>query len=133
MRLSCFVQTVGLALSALWFPASALALDLQGEAIQGGLMFGNCGAGCRVSLDDADILVAPDGRFVIGFDRDETGSRKLQVREANGDERVMTLEVAARDYAIERVDGLPPGPLVRSSCDHPCCARHPRRGRHNAL
>jgi murein DD-endopeptidase MepM/ murein hydrolase activator NlpD len=108
MRFSCLVQAVSLTLTALWLPASALALDLQGEAVQGGLMFGDCGAGCRVTFDDTDILVAPDGRFVIGFDRDEAGSRKLRVRQADGSEHVMTLEVAARDYAIERVDGLPP-------------------------
>jgi len=108
MRFSCLVQAVSLTLTALWLPASALALDLQGEAVQGGLMFGDCGAGCRVTFDDTDILVAPDGRFVIGFDRDEAGSRKLRVSQADGSEQVMTLEVAARDYAIERVDGLPP-------------------------
>ena len=108
MRGFRLVQSVSLALAALWFQATALALELQGESLQGSLMFGNCGPGCRVTLDDQDILVAPDGRFVIGFDRDETGSRTLQVREADGSEHVKTLEVAAREYAIERVDGLPP-------------------------
>jgi murein DD-endopeptidase MepM/ murein hydrolase activator NlpD len=101
------LQTVGLALTVLCCHA-ALAFEIQGEAIQGGLMFGHCGAGCRVSLDEQEVLVAPDGRFVVGFDRDETGTRKLEVREADGVEQVITLQVAKRDYAIERVDGLPP-------------------------
>lgn len=108
MRASQLVQSVGLTLAALLCQAAAEALDLEGEAIQGGLMFGSCAPGCRVTLDDAAILVSPDGRFVIGFDRDETGSRSLRVRDADGSEQTMTLEVAARNYAIERVDGLPP-------------------------
>jgi murein DD-endopeptidase MepM/ murein hydrolase activator NlpD len=86
----------------------ALAVEIRGEAIQGGLLFGSCGAGCRVSLDGQEVLVSPDGRFVVGFDRDETGTRNLLIREANGGENVMNLAVAPRDYDIERVDGLPP-------------------------
>ena len=108
MRASQLVQSVGLTLAALLCQAPAQALDLAGEAIQGGLMFGSCAPGCRVALDNTEILVSPDGRFVIGFDRDETGSRSLQVRDTDGSEQTMTLEVAARNYAIERVDGLPP-------------------------
>jgi murein DD-endopeptidase MepM/ murein hydrolase activator NlpD len=53
-------------------------------------------------------MVAADGRFVIGFDRDETGERTLRVREPDGAESTLTLAVAPREYAIERVDGLPP-------------------------
>ncbi len=38
--------------------AAAQAYELEGEAIQGGLMFGNCGSGCSVSLDGSEILVS---------------------------------------------------------------------------
>jgi murein DD-endopeptidase MepM/ murein hydrolase activator NlpD len=108
MRGPGFLRTAGPVLALLWCQAAAQAYELEGEAIQGGLMFGNCGAGCNVSLDGSEILVSPDGRFVIGFDRDESGERSLRVREADGNERTTTLTVAARDYQIERVDGLPP-------------------------
>jgi murein DD-endopeptidase MepM/ murein hydrolase activator NlpD len=52
-------------------------------------------------------MVSPKGRFVIGFDRDETGTRHLIVTGPEGDEQRIELAVTTREYAIERVDGLP--------------------------
>ena len=71
-------------------------------------MFGSCAPGCQVTLDGKDILVSPEGRFVIGFDRDETGERRLEVTGHDGSAQARTLAVATREYDIERVDGLPP-------------------------
>jgi len=97
-----------MALSLLWWQASAQAFELRGEAVQGGLLFGHCSPGCSVFLDDSGIQVSPDGRFVIGFDRDETGERSLRISEAGEAEQIQNLVVATRQYDIERVDGLPP-------------------------
>ncbi|NIM70557.1 MAG: peptidoglycan DD-metalloendopeptidase family protein [Xanthomonadales bacterium] len=98
----------------LWFllavliaPTSA-ALELSGEPVQGGLMFGRTEPGARVWLDDTEVLVSADGHFVIGFGRDENGSRELRVAAPDGTPARRTLDVAPRDWAIERVDGLPP-------------------------
>jgi murein DD-endopeptidase MepM/ murein hydrolase activator NlpD len=95
-------------LAACLLQAPAHAVELAGEAVQGGLLFGLSSPGSQVSLDGADIMVSADGRFVIGFDRDETGERTLRVREPDGTEETRTLAVAPREFAIERVDGLPP-------------------------
>ena len=73
MRFNVNRRFAGLALAALCWQSPAHAFQLDGEAIQGGLMFGSCQPGCRVTLDGSDVLVSPEGRFVIGFDRDETG------------------------------------------------------------
>ena len=95
-------------LAALCVLSPAQALELDGTAIQGGLIFGQTDAGGRVFLDDREIMVSADGRFVIGFGRDETGVRALRVTESPDSEVKLTLEVAPREYKIERVDGLPP-------------------------
>jgi murein DD-endopeptidase MepM/ murein hydrolase activator NlpD len=95
-------------LAACLLHAPAHAVELVGEAVQGGLLFGTSSPGSKVLLDGVDIMVSADGRFVIGFDRDETGERILRVREPDGAESTLTLAVAPREYAIERVDGLPP-------------------------
>jgi murein DD-endopeptidase MepM/ murein hydrolase activator NlpD len=108
MRFSVLLRTAGIALAALCCQPIAQAFQLEGEAIQGGLMFGNCSPGCEVTLDGNDILVSPEGRFVIGFDRDETGERTLRVTENGGETQSRTLAVGTREYDIERVDGLPP-------------------------
>jgi murein DD-endopeptidase MepM/ murein hydrolase activator NlpD len=99
-------------LAACLLPAPAHAVKLDGEAVQGGLLFGLSSPGSRVSLDGAEIMVSADGRFVIGFDRDETGERTLKVREPDGAEKTVILSVALREYAIERVDGLPPSTVT---------------------
>ena len=102
------LTVVGLALIALSWPPSARPFELSGEAVQGGLMFGHCAPRCSVTLDGEEAMVSAEGQFVIGFDRDESGERILQVREADGSTQATTLAVAPRDYQIERVDGLPP-------------------------
>jgi murein DD-endopeptidase MepM/ murein hydrolase activator NlpD len=99
---------VGLTLIALISHSPAWPFELSGEAIQGGLMFGHCAPRCSVTLDGSEVMVSADGQFVIGFDRDESGERQLQVREADGTEHSHTLTVTPRNYQIERVDGLPP-------------------------
>ena len=108
MHCSVLLRTAGIALAAFCCQPIAQAFQLDGKAIQGGLMFGNCGPGCKVTLDGNDILVSPEGRFVIGFDRDETGERTLRVTEEGAETESRTLAVGTREYDIERVDGLPP-------------------------
>jgi murein DD-endopeptidase MepM/ murein hydrolase activator NlpD len=108
MHLGVLPQFLGTALVLLFAQSSARAFELEGEAIQGGLMFGRCSPPCSATLDGNAVLVSPDGRFVIGFDRDESGDRSLQVSEADGVQQARILTVAAREYQIERVDGLPP-------------------------
>ena len=95
-------------LAALLFPALACAVDLDGEPVQGGLIFGKTEPGASVHLDETEVMVSADGSFVIGFGRDETGSRNLRVREPSGETESIPLTIVLREYQIERVDGLPP-------------------------
>ena len=87
---------------------TALALELSGEFVQGGLVFGQTEEGQRVFLDEKEVMVSIDGNFVIGFGRDETGERTLRIRNPDGTDENLTMAIALRDYNIERVDGLPP-------------------------
>ncbi len=92
---------------ALALPACAQALELRGEAVQGGLMFGEVTPGSRVALDEREVMVSPDGRFVIGFGRDEKGPKTLTVTAPDGERQERTFGIKPRDYRIEKVDGLP--------------------------
>lgn len=86
----------------------AQALELKGEPVQGGLIFGMTQPGKQVFLDDTPLMVSDDGRFLVGFGRDETGERILRVTGDLGDEELVTLKITVRQYDIEKVDGLPP-------------------------
>ena len=88
------------------------AVELTGSLIQGGLLFGITQAGSSVTLDGNDIVVSNDGQFVIGFGRDETGTRQLSVTSAAGASFRQDLTVEVRQYAIERIDGLPPSTVT---------------------
>ena len=96
------------ALASLLFQAGVLAVELEGEAVQGGLMFGTASPGSTVTLDGSPVMVSAGGRFVIGFGRDETGVRVLAVHEPSGSEETLSLSVSPREFDIERIDGLPP-------------------------
>jgi len=84
------------------------AVELDGNAVQGGLMFGRAEPGSKVTLDGIGVALSEDGRFVIGFGRDETGVRVLEVSSPEGDVFRQNLQVKPSQYDIETVEGLPP-------------------------
>jgi murein DD-endopeptidase MepM/ murein hydrolase activator NlpD len=102
------IRTGLLTLAAALCCTSLFAAELSGDAVQGGLIFGRVEPGSSVQLDDTDVMVSSAGEFVIGFGRDETGTRRLIIARAGGSTETIELPVAAREYRIERVDGLPP-------------------------
>ena len=101
-----------LVLALLIFASNTPAVELTGNAIQGGLVFGQAEPDSDVSLDGATVAISEEGYFVIGFGRDESGSRELKITSPNGEVFHKSLTVQARQYAIERVDGLPPATVT---------------------
>ena len=102
-----FRASLLIVLATSWFNL-AQALELHGEPVQGGLIFGVTQPGNQIFLDDTEVMVSGDGRFLIGFGRDETGEHLLRVKGGPGPDEFVTLTVALRQYNIEKVDGLPP-------------------------
>lgn len=80
---------------------------LEGNFIQGGLVRGRTDPKAVVELDGRRISVSPDGIFIIGFTRDAPAKATLKLRLADGTEEVQVLEIAQRQYDIQRLDGLP--------------------------
>ena len=87
--------------------AAAQTLQLEGEPVQGGLLLGTVDPGSTVRLDGQDIRVSPEGRFVLGFGRDAAGKAILEIVYPNATRAEKTLEVASREYQVQRIDGLP--------------------------
>lgn len=94
------------------FSTGLMALELQGESVQGNLMFGRVSPDSEVTLDGDKLMLTDQGHFVIGFGREETGTRLLKVTTSDGGETIRELAVSPREYAIERVDGLPPSKVT---------------------
>jgi len=83
-----------------------------GTPSQGGLLVGTAPAGARrVMLDGTPVELAPDGRFVVGFDRDARPSATLAATMADGSIVEQPLAIAPRRWAISRLPTLPKIPL----------------------
>ncbi len=82
-------------------------VQLEGDLSQGGLLIGTAPPGSKVSVNDQSLMVAKNGQFLIGFSRDTLGPYQLSVRLP--DEQIWEKELTpvARDFAIQRIDGLP--------------------------
>lgn len=87
---------------------AADAFRWSGVPTQGGLIAGTAPAGSvTVTLDGAPLAVAPDGRFIAGFDRDAGPAATLDATLADGRHVVQPLAVAPRAWRIERLATLP--------------------------
>ncbi|MFQ5775330.1 MAG: M23 family metallopeptidase [Kiloniellaceae bacterium] len=107
MRLVRAIAVVVLAsapLAAAW----AGAVRLDGDFIQGGLVFGATDPGARVRLDGRPVRVSPAGRFIFGFGRDAPEKAVLEVTLPDGAVERRALKVDKRTYRVQRIDGLPP-------------------------
>lgn len=93
-----------LALLLLLLPLAACAAvpALQGEWTQGAGLVGRVEPGSKVAFNGRELSVSPAGWFVFGISRDEIGPVELNV----GGE-TFRYDIAPRDYAVQRIDGLP--------------------------
>ncbi len=78
-------------------------LTVTGQPIQGGILRGTASGG-TLSLDGKPVSIAPDGAFLIAFDRDAGPVATLVLTASNGTRAERPLAVAPRDWPIERVD-----------------------------
>jgi len=85
--------------------AGAECLRLEGALRQGGLVWGTVPPGSTVTLDGEPLDVLADGTTLAGFGRGAAPVAELRVE---GPEPCrQTLRVAAREYDIQRVEGVP--------------------------
>ena len=85
---------------------------LKGSMIQGGMVIGHAPPGtARLSLDGETVPVAPDGRFVIAFDRDARAVAALVAVTGDGRQVSRTLTISPRAWDISRLSTLPKYPV----------------------
>ncbi|BCA63058.1 peptidase [Sphingomonas sp. HMP9] len=91
--------------------ASQSAFRWTGALSQGGLILATAPAGTRtVTLNGTPIVLAPDGRFIAGFDRDAGPQVTLAATLADGRTVTQSLAIAPRAWRIERLNTLPKFP-----------------------
>ncbi|MEO5494191.1 MAG: M23 family metallopeptidase [Sphingomonas sp.] len=91
---------------------------LKGSLTQGGLIRGTAPAGTSaLMLNGAPVPVAPDGAFVIAFDRDAGPTATLEARSDSGKTISRTLSIAPRAWSISRLSSLPQYPVPPADFD----------------
>lgn len=106
MRLSLALALAAV-LAALVAP-SADAADFTGTLQQGALVIGRTAPGTTVALDGRPVRVDGTGRFVLGFSRDAAATATLVEIGSAGDRSETRLDIAPRQWDVQRIDGLPP-------------------------
>ena len=80
------------------------AFAYAGEPTQGGWIKGSVPGGTvALTLDGAPVEIAPDGRFLIAFDRDAGGAATLVARLGDGRSVTAALTIAPRVWQIENI------------------------------
>lgn len=80
--------------------------EIDGQWIEGGLLFGNTTPGASVTFKGEPVSVAEDGLFVIGLHRDEEESVSLSVSLNDGRSETNEYAVEQREYRIQRIEGI---------------------------
>jgi murein DD-endopeptidase MepM/ murein hydrolase activator NlpD len=84
------------------------AATIPSETVQGGLVVGKVDPGSKITFLEREVFVADDGVFVVGIGRNQKTNPVLSVRSPKGLAFNILLDVAQREYDIQRIDGLPP-------------------------
>jgi murein DD-endopeptidase MepM/ murein hydrolase activator NlpD len=97
--------------------AAGAPVALSGSAQQGGMLIGRTQPGSVVYQDGQELRVSADGQFLLGFTRDAPPRSELVVELPDGGRYRRDLDVAQREYRIQRIDGLPQGKVTPRSAE----------------
>ena len=90
----------------------AMAMTLEGDYVQGGMLIGQVEPGSQVSVNGKSVKVSKTGEFLVGFDRDAPLQHKLVVSQDGKPRQTRQFTIKAREYQIQRIDGLPPSKVT---------------------
>lgn len=83
------------------------------QPVQGGIVFGIAESGTQIWLDGRVVPVSDDGRFFIAFHYNAGPTAVLKTKAPGADmSDDVVLSVQARDFNVERIDGLPPSKVT---------------------
>ena len=86
-------------------PTSALTIEPGGRAMQGGWLRGRVQPGSTaLMLDGKPLSFAPDGAFLLAFDRDAGALARITVTPPGGTQSTRDIAIAPRAWRIEHIN-----------------------------
>lgn len=95
----------------------AEAVELCGRLAQGELILGRQEGSEHAFLNDQELTVLPDGRFLFAFGRDAENMQMLQLDTAKG-VKDYPLEVVATEWDVQKINGVPPRKVTPTDLDN---------------
>ena len=89
------------------FAIPAVALEVEGQWVQGSMLIGHVEPGDKVFFGGRQVRVADDGVFVIGLGRDAKAKAQVTVTKTDGSSTTHDFAIKQREYDIQRVNGVP--------------------------
>ena len=99
------------------------ALEINGQWQQGELIIAQTEPGSSAVFQGKPIMVADDGLFIIGLDRDEDSQASLQVTTPDGNTQNYNYPIKPREYKIQRVEGIAKNIMQPSEADRKRASR----------
>jgi hypothetical protein len=84
------------------------ATRLPASASQGAMVIGNTHPAAVVVYAGRTLRVTPYGTFVFGIGRDASGDTVLRIKQPATDWIEHRVSIAARDWPVEQINGVPP-------------------------
>lgn len=104
---SVLVLMIAAPLAVLAAAAADELVSFEGEIVQGGLVIGQAPPGSSVSVDGEPVMTSEDGRFLVAFEREQTGPTQIETTLPSGMRLSEKLTPKPREFKIQRIDGLP--------------------------
>jgi murein DD-endopeptidase MepM/ murein hydrolase activator NlpD len=92
---------------ALLFAVKLHAVSFEGEFIQGGLLIGQVQEGQTVSYQGKSIKLTTNNQFLLGLGRNAPAITSITINSQDQDPETITLEIAPRQYNIQKIEGVP--------------------------
>lgn len=89
-----------------WGESAPSALEVRGNFVQGGIVFGTLKAGESVWLGQRRLRLSDGDEFVFGLDRDAAEQVTLTIVDDKGRKQQVHYPVKQREYKVQRIEGV---------------------------
>ena len=84
----------------------AKAVELKGNFIQGGIIFGKTTLGSTVLYNNLKVPIDENGEFIIGLGRTHPKFGNLKIIKSKNDTIIKNIEIKQRKYKIQKINNL---------------------------